>query len=300
MHWWICDPRATSFCAFIWFSGKVTATHIRFQTDETACRAGPWLCRKCRQQNSSSLDKASRSAGKDKRKKKGDRLNRSIFIQSVSDWCAAAFICVKTESVASSYQDVLVTFWSFFIQWPSNWRKMRRICSAMILFGVIFQAGSIRQIDCCWHFQTPLDVFKLPEQGPNLKSLERSFFFMAISSHLSKMSRENMTLETVSSEWMEITFNVGWYLVSNWPLKLCGEQTQNGINVCSWTTSASVVMRVVKYFGYMTPLCLLMSTLIMFSLKLLISQPSVKLWIERNAALPSALMTSLWGGKTFA
>lgn len=36
-------------------------TYIHFQTDETACQEGPWLCRKCMLQNSSSLDKASRS-----------------------------------------------------------------------------------------------------------------------------------------------------------------------------------------------------------------------------------------------
>lgn len=50
---------------FILFMSSVFIEHIvayiHFQTDETASQEGPWLCRKCMLQNSSSLDKASRS-----------------------------------------------------------------------------------------------------------------------------------------------------------------------------------------------------------------------------------------------
>lgn len=50
---------------FILFTSSLFMKHmvayIHFQTDETAFQEGPWLCRKCMLQNSSSLDKASRS-----------------------------------------------------------------------------------------------------------------------------------------------------------------------------------------------------------------------------------------------
>lgn len=37
-------------------------TYIRFQTGGTACRGGPWLCRRCTPPSSSSSDRASGSA----------------------------------------------------------------------------------------------------------------------------------------------------------------------------------------------------------------------------------------------
>lgn len=58
-------PLIVCHMGFILFMSSVFVTHmaayIHFQTDETASQEGPWLCRKCMLQNSSSLDKASRS-----------------------------------------------------------------------------------------------------------------------------------------------------------------------------------------------------------------------------------------------
>lgn len=184
-------------------------TYIHFQTDETACQAGPWLCRRCRQQNSSSLDKASRSVG----------IKLSSERQMIRSF--------KTESKRHSTLISSVTFRVFQIAqflwkiqvWRAQIRTYWRRCGAFSSSDL--PEGETWGISALWwywsvqfskqqesdrlHIQTAPDIFKLLELRPNLKNPLSLFsvpwkglLWQFIPIFL-KTSQENMTLETVRS-----------------------------------------------------------------------------------------------------